>query len=84
MTLLKHIANTDLMDLVKVKYHIMETTFTILQLFDHVNDITEECACVVAMHLCNKLFGNNFQVCFGLFMVCLTSTQSTLMVFMLI
>ena len=63
MNLLKHITSTVLMDHVKAKYHIMETTFTILQLFDHVNDITEDCACVVAMNLCNKTFGNNFQVC---------------------
>jgi len=74
MSLLKHVASTVLVDHLKAKYHIMETTFSILQLFDHVTDFTQECACVLAMNLCNKLFVDNFQVCYSL-----TSKQNTLM-----
>ena len=61
ISLLKRITSTVLMDHVKAKYHIMETTFTVLQLFDHVTDTTEDYACVIALHLCNKFF-DNFQV----------------------
>jgi len=67
MSLLKQVAITVLVDHQKAKYHIMETTFSILQLFDHVTNDTQEIACVVAQHLCNKLFVNIFQVCYYLF-----------------
>jgi len=62
MNMLKHVVSTVLMDHLKVKYHIMEATFSILQLFDHVADTTEDCATVVAMNLCHKFFDKSFKV----------------------
>jgi len=64
MSILKHVASTILMDHLKAKYHVMETTFSILQLFDHITDITEDCASVVAMKLCHNFFDKNFKVCY--------------------
>ena len=46
----------------KAKYHLIQTTFVILQLFDHVTDVTADCACVIATYFCQKIFSNEFQV----------------------
>ena len=71
--MLKHVASTVLMDNLRAKYHIMETTFSILQLFDCITDITEDCTAVVAMNLCHKFFDKTFKVHFRFIM---TRTQN--------
>jgi len=48
--------------LLKAKYHLTQTTFSILQLFDHVTDVTADCACVIATYFREKFFTSEFQV----------------------
>ena len=50
----------------KAKYHVTQTAFIILQLFDCVTDVTADCACVMAAQLCNKFFNSKFQVSYFL------------------
>ena len=76
ISMLKHVASTVLPDNLRTKYHIMETTFSILQLFDYITDITEDCASVVAVNLCHKFFDKSFKVCFR-FIITRTQYSST-------
>jgi len=48
--------------LLKAKYHLTQTTFLILQLFDHVTDVTADCACVIATYFVEKFFTSEFKV----------------------
>ena len=47
----------------KAKYHLTQTTFVILQLFDCVTDVTADCAYGIATYFCEKFFNDKFQVC---------------------
>jgi len=49
--------------LLKAKYHLMETTYLILQLVDSSTGITTIIASVFALHFCENFFTGKFQVC---------------------
>ena len=63
MSSVKQMLGTIVMQHLKAKYHLMETTYLILQFFDHITDVTVDCACVVASHLLNNFFTGDFKVC---------------------
>jgi len=48
--------------LLKTKYHLMETTYLILQLVDGSTGITTNVVSIVALHFCNDFFTGEFQV----------------------
>ena len=50
-------------DYLKTQCHFMKVTYLILLSFNHITFDCAECACVLAIGLCNIFFNEDFEVC---------------------
>ena len=72
MSTAKQMLDTLYLQHLKAKYHLMESTYLVLQFFDQITDVTIDCACVVATYLINRFFTHEFKVGHACLLSCFT------------